>query len=413
MSAFKKKTLTSDCRAIKLGIILTLTLFGGSFLFTEPVLATSEFFEESFNYDVGDIAGQGYWKQLTGLNSFHISTTTAQAGFKSLAYDLSSFGNGNLKDGVGIANSTDGAFIFYFKLTTDITNQKIFFSLTNDNVLTAPERYDNSLLTIEINSNLPTPEIILSGKNTTSTPIAITTPLNIWNKIELEYNCITHLARAKLWGSFWSDYIPLRNDISSINSYFFEGGDTANPFYVDNIQWTTGEIYTPPCDFGEGCQFCNSSTTCALVNCIWYDDFCWNTPPPDLPDLEDCSGLTITERLLCEIKNFFYRLFVPSQEKITELRSSVDLVKNKFPYSYILEFKNFFSYLKDNINDEQGINFSILGQSASLNFGFWNTTTTIAGSEQTIKDIIQKVFGFIILLGFGFWCFNFIKRIFR
>ena len=183
MPSLKKKPLISDFKAIKLGIILALSLFFGTFFIIGPVSASSDFFEDDFNYNVGDIAGQGFWKQLGTYYSFEISTTTAQSGFQALSYDLTGYGNGNLKDGVGIATSTDGAFIFYFKMTSDVTNQKIFFTLTDDNVLTTPERYDNSLLTIEINSNLVTPEIILSGRNTTSTIVANNTPLNTWNKI--------------------------------------------------------------------------------------------------------------------------------------------------------------------------------------------------------------------------------------
>ncbi len=410
MSSFEKKTLRIDLKAIKVGIILVLGLVGSFFVIRE-VSAETFFFEEDFEtYNVADITGQGYWKQVTGFNSFEVSTTTAKSGIKSLGYDLSGFGNGNLKDGVGIATSTHGSFSFWFKVTSDVTNQKIIFTLTDDNVLTSPARYNNSAIQLSIHSQAG---ITLFGTNTTSTPVAVTTPLNSWEKIEIEYDFNNDTLRALLYGSFWSDYIPLRTDVDYINTYFVEGGDTVNPFYLDNIEWTTGDVYFPSCGFSESCQFCNTSTTCAYYNCIWYENWCWNTPPPVLPGLEDCSVMGLTDRLICEIKNFAYRLFVPSNQKIVELQDKLNLIKQKFPYNYILATKDFFVYLKDNINDEQEISLSVFGQAGIVNFEFWNTTTSVAGSTQTFLDIIKKFFSLLVILMFIIWCFSFFKKIFK
>lgn len=153
------------------------------------------------------------------------------------------------------------------------------------------------------------------------------------------------------------------------------------------------------------------------VSGLWYSNTEGYVIPelgiPELPALEECSGLSITERLLCELKNFFYRLFVPSPEKVIQLRDTLSSIQDKFPYNYIVAVKNFFDYLKDNINESQEINFSILGQAGQVSFMGLNSTTTLAGTPQTIISIFKKIISFGVILLFALWCFNFLKRIFK
>ena len=223
--------------------------------------------------------------------------------------------------------------------------------------------------------------------------------------------------RASLDSGSWSTTTSICNnscdpeDLIFVTYLFRSTGDDFKRIYFDNFT-----------NVGE----CNSTCIyCDLNSCQDYDFFCsWNYDETQcqplilgIPDIalpiEDCEGLGVTDRILCEIKNFFYRLFVPSPEKITELRATLDTIKTKFPYNYILEMKDFFVYLKDNIDDEQEISFSILGQAGVVNFDFFNTTTTIAGISQSFLSIFKKAFSVIIFLVFGIWCFSFLKRVFK
>jgi hypothetical protein len=186
--------------------------------------------------------------------------------------------------------------------------------------------------------------------------------------------------------------------------------------YPESCYWT-GETCEPFFECGSDwlCEYCLSQEDCEAQDCYWNfeDDFCWSSVPPELPELEDCSGLGITDRLLCELKNFFYRLFVPSSQKIQELRDTTAEIREKFPYNYILEIKNFFAYLKDNVDENQEISFKILGQSGDVDFNFWNSETILAGESQTFLNIFKTFFKFIIILIFGLWCFSFLKRVFK
>lgn len=79
--------------------------------------AQSEFFEDNFELYTpagSDIGGKGYWITLENGYSFVIGTTTVENGLQAMSYSHTGTGAGDLKDGTGIASSTDGAFKFSF-----------------------------------------------------------------------------------------------------------------------------------------------------------------------------------------------------------------------------------------------------------------------------------------------------------
>lgn len=129
--------------------------------------------------------------------------------------------------------------------------------------------------------------------------------------------------------------------------------------------------------------------------------------------LEECSGYPLLERLVCELKNAIKKIFVPSPQSITDLKNTIDGLKNKAPMNYISATKNFFDEIKTGINPNQDLAFKILGKTGNVSFAFWEATTTIAGQNQSFKDIFKAFFIFIIVLGFLFWAISYIRKIFR
>ena len=360
MSDFKKKTLISDFRAIKLGIV-ALLLTGLGLLVAGEVQAIT-FTERFDSYDVGELSGQGDWVTPYGSHSCWVDSIRAY----SLPYSISVKDNwascGGQNDW---ATTSEGYFTLNFLGETKETglNYFIFF---NTSVL---QLSDTQVV-------VGNPQVILPQSDWS---------INVWHTIGIEFNTAEGWIRGRFDFNNWSATTTFVGPLSMLTFVYQNGYRNEQDFFIDNLR---------------------------LVGS--YSEYVFEQLGlPELPELEDCSVLGVTDRILCEIKNFFYRLFVPSPDKISDLKDTMETIKTKFPYSYIKEFQEFFTYLKDNVDDEQPITFSILGQQASLDFAFWHTTTTIAGSEQTIKDIVQKVFGFLILLGFGFWCFGFIKRIFK
>jgi len=140
------------------------------------------------------------------------------------------------------------------------------------------------------------------------------------------------------------------------------------------------------------------------------------TPPeitfPEYPELEDCSQYNIPDRWICEIKNALKSIFLPSKEKLNELKSTLDLFKQKFPFNYINLFSGFYQDINNEINETSTIPFKILGQQGYVDLAFWENTAEIGGITQTFSHIIYNFFLFLFLLIFVFWLISFLKRIF-
>jgi hypothetical protein len=130
------------------------------------------------------------------------------------------------------------------------------------------------------------------------------------------------------------------------------------------------------------------------------------------PELEDCSQYNIPERWICEIKNTLKSIFYPSQEKIKELKQTMDLFKQKFPFNYINLFTNFYQDINNGINETSTISFKILGESGNISLAFWENQATIGGITQTFSHIIYNIFLFLLLFIFVLWLISYLKRIF-
>lgn len=386
MLASEKKTLKSDFKALKIAIILPLTLFVGVFFIIKPVSADNIFFDDFETYIIGieNLNGQGNWEILppTPLSSSSdVIFEETYSGLQAILID---------KFDRGIRNGTElatGTFSFWFKLkdyTTGNGGSYIDFNFkelatTTENALrivcyAGQNCFENGL------------SVEALGFAPGFTNFATSTPY-IWNNVIIEWRANSNEFRFKLNEENFTAWVSY-STFNKIGRLEFLGirSITENDLqlYVDLIS--------------------ESSTTGYIISELGL---------PELPELEECEGLGVTDRLLCEIKNFFQRLFVPSPDKITELRTTLDLIKTKFPYNYVLGIRDFFIYLKDNINEDQDINISILGQAGIVDFSFWNTTTTIAGVSKTISDIFKLFFSFMLIMVFVFWSFSFLRKVFK
>jgi len=130
--------------------------------------------------------------------------------------------------------------------------------------------------------------------------------------------------------------------------------------------------------------------------------------------LMNCDGLQGTEWWFCRLNNIIEGIFMPSQEKISELKKNVDLLKEKFPQNYINAFADFLKNVKTGINNAStSLSFKVWGQQGTVNFDFWNKNFTMLGATQTISGIFRGFAYFISLLIFVLWSLNFGKRIFK
>lgn len=148
--------------------------------------------------------------------------------------------------------------------------------------------------------------------------------------------------------------------------------------------------------------------TCSGIN-GGTSDYCSGnkTSPPLMPELpagslDDCSGLSILEGLICNIGNTLKTIFLPSSEKINELNQTINKMSGKFPFSYISKATETFNDVKRNITETSVLELSIMeSEKSSIDF------STIA-----FFDYIKMLTTILIIIVFSFWLIRFIKHIF-
>ena len=129
---------------------------------------------------------------------------------------------------------------------------------------------------------------------------------------------------------------------------------------------------------------------------------------------EDCSTLSAfsPEKYICELKNLFIYLFVPSQQSINDLKTTISGLSGFAPMNYISATQSFFNDVNAGLSTTS-VSFSILGQSGNVAFAFFDKPTTIAGQTSTIKDTIKLFFTFLLVIAFMVWAISFVRKVFR
>ena len=184
MSAFEEKTLIIENKAIKIGIILVLTLFG-SFFIINGVLAETIFFDEDFEtYELGDLGGQGDWILMPAKLDWQVTNEKSYSGEQSITFEQTGYGHHNLKSGEGIFTTTRGIISFWFYSKEKPTIW--YFRLKQGEesfVLNYPRVFDP----YEPESDS---KIYLQGGIATSTSeiVAYDYPAGKWNNIEMVAN---------------------------------------------------------------------------------------------------------------------------------------------------------------------------------------------------------------------------------
>lgn len=308
-------------------------------------------------------------------------------------------------------------------------------------------------------------ECQIKGLQSGSDEIIGSVPLNVWTTWVFQQSIINDLSyvRYSVNGGFdFTDWLPIYDGVFRDIDVFWIDGVADNVFYVDDI--TDG---LPVCELGS-CNLCEVQSTCIEASCEWFysiflqDYFCVEpTPKPELcgvfqecqycenqftceedkigfcewvdrgsgekcymveplppeqewevPELEDCGSLTGVEMWLCEIKNDVLGVFLPSQEKINDLYSTINAFKDKFPFNYAESLKTFFSDVGKSVDEEKVIPIKILGQESNVSFDFWDQETEIGGVSETFKNVLFDFTTLIIVLGFFVWLISLIKRFF-
>lgn len=439
-TSFEEKRFKLDLKAIKRGIFIGFIsliglflfvggnkAFAGAYLTEDFESATSSVIMDHFQTAVGEFTSP------CGQSRFITDNTRPYESSWGMSHDIDKVGCDTLQYSGGNATTTqttfwayvDGVFsyeIFQFYLTpgtacaVQLDWLDTEFELDSWNKIVLKTTYEFGVLScyLFVNSNL------IESASTTMTHFD---SLNILSSIpsgntiyfdDFEYleECDEdHCALCEHFGTCidagCSWYYSIYLQESWCIDYYEPGADECGSFFK--------------------CQFCTTTELCeAELNCEWKDigfgERCYMiepTVPPvqeewQVPALEDCNEITpITAKFLCEIKNLLAGIFMPSQEKIDVLFQTIGAFKMKLPFNYVNEISVFLDAIRTSIDDEAEIPIKILGQESTVSFAFWNSTTSIGGQVETLKNVVIDFSSIIMIIAWLMWLLSLIRRFFR
>lgn len=346
-------------------------------LFIIP-FSSNAFFNEDFeDCSLGDLSDCYLW--FTSGSSTQIVDTITHSGIRSVRVGEIGPSSNYRSAETGKATGTI-AFWFYGEyLNDDPLPVKLYFgsdSSHNEIILT---------FTFDIETNRG--YVLGSRPNPQSEFNFGYFSLYEWNFAIIEYDGGADQCRMSINNAEWSEWVDSYQVFSTLK---------------------TIKIYDPYSDI----------TYPDRIGIYFFDDFEDDPDYEPLPvlELEDCGSASSTaDRILCELKNSFQGLFYPTSDKINQLKDTLGNFQDKFPFNYISEINSFFQNISDNLNNSEEISIGIFGSAtSSLNFGPLNSTSTPYGeSNLSVLDYLKIFFKMLCFLIFGFWLFNYVKRIFK
>lgn len=423
------------------------------------VFGATPFLDDFDLYEVGDLVPQGDWATTTLPLSPQATTTTFWSSPNSIWWTSGNYSA--IKEG---DHEITGQWTFWAKVNSDTgTNAEN----TIVNLTEATYDIQASALSFSCVSNdcetteLVKVEACIGGGAGMVELCQI--PVNDWEKFKVEWDSSTNETRWKCGINDWSDWGQCySNTFTYVQGFYVQGTGATGKLKtnLDSISTTCSlgycnlcEIYTSCKDAGcywyysiylreywcvepyepdpeecgsfYKCQYCSTQTTCEQeLNCEWIDigfgDQCYMiepTIPPtqadwEVPDIEDCGTLSGVELWLCKIKNDIAGAFMPSQAKVEALYQTIGAFKEKFPFNYVASLDTFFSDVNESFDATTTIPIEVLGHESNVNFTFWNSTTTIGGEEETLKNVLYDFTSFIVVIGWFVWLISLIKRFF-
>lgn len=195
-------------------------------------------------------------------------------------------------------------------------------------------------------------------------------------------------------------YDPDAENVNPACGYY--DGQTYSVLGLDPDGFCSSGYETEELEFLQGWTWnCRGDNLTGVVGCSALKT--GYTEIPDLSGGEDCSQLTLPNKWFCEINNTLKGIFLPSTAKISELKNVFSDFDEKAPICYIkqaeIEIKA--------INERKDEATEIEIKNVTIDRDFFQ------GKVGDFLDYARAIAGFVIVLIFIVWAFNYIKRIFK
>jgi len=135
--------------------------------------------------------------------------------------------------------------------------------------------------------------------------------------------------------------------------------------------------------------------------------------PTTTPYLISCDEYTGLDWLVCKIHELLVGAFIPSAQKITNLKQKVDEIGSKFPSNYINTTNNFIYDVYNGLSETQpNLVITAPFSNATSSVDFSLLTLNLGGSLNiSLQQLIRGFFTILALFGFGFWLLEFLGSI--
>jgi hypothetical protein len=188
------------------------------------------------NFDTlndGDLNNQDSW---SGDSLFDVQTSVKYAGDKGVAVTPSS--GSDITISRTITNTSDGSLRFYVRRTSN--SNGTFHVTLYEGATFATRVIFNASGNIVLHNGVSTIEYITVGSYSANT----------WYCIDVEYDCSTDKARARVDSGSWSDWGDFYTAISNVSKIEFRCADSSSTHptsYIDEIQATPASTtsFTP------------------------------------------------------------------------------------------------------------------------------------------------------------------------
>lgn len=124
--------------------------------------------------------------------------------------------------------------------------------------------------------------------------------------------------------------------------------------------------------------------------------------------LQDCSGFSGIEKVICDLKNFVVGAVLPSDEALTQIGGTLQALKTRAPVNYIGSISETLTNIYAGINESSGFSFSILGNAGVVDTSIFSIDL---GSGITIGGTIKIFLTFLLFIIFLAWGLNYMHRI--
>jgi len=234
-----KNLLKQRNRAITWGLIL-----GVGVAFLPLIVFGAVPFEDSFNYELGNLTGQGGWLDWGGAPSYPPFKVVAE-GYSG--YGASSWYGGvsnpsnNFKTG---ASTTEGSLQFHFKVSASGSNpwQSGRFSIS--------EETEDQNIQLDFDCKDGNCEqangVRIRYVSTSSSPVLGYVEANTWTKMSVEWDTISNTQRFKIAENDWSDLTEIINEPESLAVIKFYGTSYVSDFTIFFDEIETGVPPPPP-----------------------------------------------------------------------------------------------------------------------------------------------------------------------